>query len=74
MVDVNIVPSKTRVAPIKGQSVPWLELLGAAILARLMHSVHVHSIHCSWVSDYFTGWILTRNCVRFEIRKQFVLQ
>jgi len=37
-VDVNIVSSKTRVAPIKGQTVPRVELLGAGTLARLMHS------------------------------------
>ena len=35
---VNIVTSKTRVAPIKRQSIPRLELLGATLLAQLVHS------------------------------------
>ncbi|XP_078364115.1 uncharacterized protein LOC144648427 [Oculina patagonica] len=35
---VNIMTSKTRVAPIKRQSIPRLELLGASLLAQLVHS------------------------------------
>ena len=35
---VNIMTSKTRVAPRKRQSIPRLELLGAALLAQLVHS------------------------------------
>ena len=35
---VNIVTSKTRVAPMKRQSIPRLELLGATLLAQLIHS------------------------------------
>lgn len=38
-VDVKIVASKTRVAPVKQQSIPRLELLGAAILARFPHTI-----------------------------------
>ena len=33
------VASKTRVAPVKRQSIPRLELLGAAILARFAHTI-----------------------------------
>ena len=33
VIDINIVSSKISVAPIKGQSVPCLELLGAGIFA-----------------------------------------
>ncbi len=38
-IEVTLVASKTRVAPIKKQSVPRLELLGANILARLINSI-----------------------------------
>jgi len=38
-VDVNLIVSKTRVAALKEQSIPWLELLGATILVRLAKTV-----------------------------------
>lgn len=38
-IEVNLVSSKTRVAPLKRQSIPRLELLGANVLARLVNSV-----------------------------------
>ena len=38
-IEINPVASKTRVAPIKRQSIPRLELLGATILVRLVKSV-----------------------------------
>ena len=38
-IEVNLVASKTRVAPLKKQSIPWLELLGATILVRLAKAV-----------------------------------
>ena len=38
-IEVNLVASKTRVAPMKRQSIPRLELLGANIFARLVNSV-----------------------------------
>jgi len=77
MVDINIVPSKTRVTPIKGQSVPRLKLLGAGTLARLMHSVHsaLHSllndVRLFYWTDSYTAlhWIQNQ-----KLWKQFVLQ
>ena len=39
VVDVKLVCSKTRVSPTKPQSIPRLELLGAVILSRLVHTV-----------------------------------
>ena len=38
-VQTSLVTSKTRVAPIKRQTIPRLELLGATILARLVSTV-----------------------------------
>lgn len=38
-VAVRLLCSKTRVAPVKQQSIPRLKLLGACILARLMNTV-----------------------------------
>ena len=45
-----LLASKTRVAPLKSQMVPRLELLGALLLARLMTSVK-----CAlreWVTEF----------------------
>ena len=40
MEDVTqLVASKTRVVPVKKQSIPMLELLGAVILARLVNCI-----------------------------------
>ena len=36
---IGFVASKTRVAPLSNQTIPRLELLSAAVLAKLMHSV-----------------------------------
>ena len=38
-IEINLVASKTQVAPIKRQSIPRLELLVATILARLVKSI-----------------------------------
>ena len=38
-IDTNIITSKTRVSPIKEQTIPRLELLSAVLLSRLMNSV-----------------------------------
>ena len=35
----GLLTSETKVAPLKGQTIPRLELLGTVILARLMTSV-----------------------------------
>ena len=37
--DIQLVASKTRVVPVKKQSIPSLELLGAVILARLVNCI-----------------------------------
>ena len=38
-IEICLVASKTRVAPIKSQTIPRLELLGAVISARLFNSI-----------------------------------
>ena len=38
-VSICVMASKTRVAPIKGQTIPRLELLGAIILSRLVNTI-----------------------------------
>ena len=38
-VHVSLVTSKTKVAPIKRLTVPWLELCGAHLLAQLLRHV-----------------------------------
>lgn len=38
-VEVRLIASKSRVAPLKKQSIPRLELLGAVILSRLVNTV-----------------------------------
>ena len=39
MVSTCVMASKTRVAPIKGQTIPRLELLEATILSRLVNTI-----------------------------------
>ena len=77
VVDVNLVTSKTRVAPIKGQTVPRLELLGAVILARLMYSVYdalqflLGDVRMFYWTDSYTTLCWIRNQKPW---KQYVLQ
>ncbi|XP_046844771.1 uncharacterized protein LOC124438641 [Xenia sp. Carnegie-2017] len=66
-IEVNLIAAKTRVAPIKRQTIPRLELLGATTLARLVDSIvkALTSIKCITViilwTDSFTTLCWIRN-------------
>ena len=61
----ELVTSRTRVAPISGDTIPRLELLGALVLARLINSVltafegtlRVDSVFCWSDSQIALWWI-----------------
>ena len=76
-VEVKLMTSKTRVAPIKGQTIPCLELLGAVILARLMHSAHsaLQSLHRDVRMFYWTDSYTTLCWIRNQKPwKQYIMQ
>ena len=66
-IEVALVASKTRVAPMKRQSIPRLELLGATILARLMNSIQRAlsplplTLECFYWTDSYTVLCWVRN-------------
>ena len=77
-VEVSFVASKTRVAPIKKQSIPRLELMGATLLARLLNTVksimqpvlgEINS-YC-WVDSYTAlCWIRNKRCWKQYIQSR----
>ena len=68
-ISVNLVPSKSRLAPIKGSTIPRLELLGNLLLSRLMDSVKKSLSKVLSISEVFLwtdsqvtiAWIRTEN-------------
>ena len=66
---VNIVTSKTRVAPIKRQSIPRLELLGATLLAQLVHSTQQRCNLLYKLKKRFCGLIRSPRCVGSKMPK-----
>ena len=73
---VSIVTSKIRVAPLKEQTIPRLELLDAVILARLIEktkseiskTLNIERIICLTDSEVTLNWIQRKN----KQYKQFV--
>ena len=68
-VQLSLVTSKTKVAPIKRLTVPHLELCGAHLLARLLHHVQQVFINCvyAWAdSTIILSW-LVGNPRRFKM-------
>ena len=67
-----MVAAKTRVSPIKKQSIPRLELLGAVILGRLMKNV-ISSLPRPLPTFYWTDSMATLHWIRtIKPWKQYV--
>ena len=68
-ISVNLVTSKSRLAPIKGSTIHRLELLGNLLLSRLMDSVKKSLSKVLSISEVFLwtdsqvtiAWIRTEN-------------
>eukprot|EP00794_Sanderia_malayensis_P004439 gene4439-5032_t len=76
-VSVKLIASKTCIAPIKGTTIPRLELMGALTLAELIntvitvlkHKLTIGRIYCWSDSQVALHWILNENKV---LKQQFV--
>ena len=72
-ITTRLVASKTRVAPMKKQSIPRLELLGALILSRLANTV-MKSMARNIVTFYWVDSMTTLFWIRRERKwKQYVV-
>ena len=68
-ISVNLATSKSRLAPIKGSTIPRLELLGNLLLSRLIDSVKKSLSKVLSISEVFLwtdsqvtfAWIRTEN-------------
>lgn len=52
-IDVQLAASKTRVAPIKKQTIPRLELLGAHLLSKLIVAVREAGVTEEGTPEYY---------------------
>ena len=74
-IETRLVAAKTRVAPIKQQTIPRLELLGALILARLLRSVivqlkEVNQVYCWTDSMTVLQWIRNKHVYRQYVQNR----
>jgi len=65
---VRLIPSKTRVAPLKKQTIPRLELLAALILARLTALIKTAMEQCLVISRV-RCWTNSKNVLYWIKRK-----
>ena len=69
---IRFVASKTRIAPVKTQTIPRLELLGAVILAHLVSTV-VQSLPCDLTITYWVDSTTVLHWIKNERAwKQYV--
>ena len=72
-IDVNLIASKSKVAPLGHRSIPRLELSGAYLCARLAHSIHTTLNFPMemwlWTDSTTVAWI--RN---HKLWKKFVME
>ena len=72
-VDVKLMASKTRVAPLKKQTIPRLELIGATLLANLVSSL-LNALE--WNADEVFYWVDSMTTLQWirndRVWKQFV--
>jgi len=74
-VETRLVTAKSRVAPLKRQTIPRLELLGTLILARLMEGLVSHvrgviEVHCWTDSMTVLQWIRNKNIYRQYVQSR----
>ena len=76
-IEVNLVARKARIAPMKGETIPRMELMSALILARLIttvsnaldHVVSIDNIYCWQEDSQITLWWIYGTTKEF---RQFV--
>ena len=68
----RLICSKSRIVPLKGDTIPRLELTAALMLAMLMSAVHnalktsieIHAIHCWTDSQVVLNWIRSEKTIK----------
>ena len=74
-IETRLMTAKTRVAPMKQQTIPRLELLGALILARLLKSIimqlkEVNRVYCWTDSMTVLQWIRNKHVYRQYVQNR----
>ena len=69
---IHLICSKSRIVPLKGNTIPKLELTAALMLAMLMSSIYtalqtrmeVNAIHCWTDSQAVLNWIRSEKAIK----------